>query len=281
MITWLASYPKSGNTWIRALLSTYFYSSDGVFDFKTMSKIYQFPSKVFFKDYKKNFSKLTDTAEFWIDSQNKINKDNSFRLFKTHNALLDVNNFSFTNIKNTNGCIYIIRDPRNIITSVMNHYEHDYREALDWMLNDKGLLFQKEDDQFTSFQFLSSWSNHYKSWTNTRQFPVLIVRYEDLQDKPIDIFETMINFLIKVGNLSASFDKTKAKKCIETCQFENLKKKEKEEGFIESPLGQKSGKKLIFFKLGKYNDWKKILPNSIKNEMNQILKEDLKRWGYN
>lgn len=281
MITWLASYPKSGNTWIRALLSTYFYSTDGVFDFKTMSKIYQFPSKVFFKDYKKNFSKLTDTAEFWIDSQNKINKENSFKLFKTHNALLDVNNFSFTNIKNTNGCIYIIRDPRNVITSVMNHYEHDYREALDWMLNDKGLLFQKEDDQFTSFQFLSSWSNHYKSWTNTRQFPVLIVRYEDLQNKPIDIFETMINFLIKVGNLSTSFDKTKAKKCIETCQFENLKKKEKEEGFIESPLGQKSGKKLIFFKLGKDNDWKKILPNSIKNEMNQIFKQDLKRWGYN
>ena len=51
MITWLASYPKSGNTWLRALLTSYFYSSNGTFDFKIMSKIYQFPAKTFFKNY--------------------------------------------------------------------------------------------------------------------------------------------------------------------------------------------------------------------------------------
>ncbi len=281
MITWLASYPKSGNTWMRALLTTYFYSTDAVFDYKTMSKIYQFPAKVFFKDFSKSFLKLTDTAEFWIEAQNKINKDNSFKLFKTHNAFLNVNNCNFTNKENTNGCIYIVRDPRNVVTSITNHYEHDYNEALEWMVNDKGYLFEKEENQFKNFQFLSSWANHYKSWVHTKQFPIYCVKYEDLEKNPLEVIEGVINFLIKIGNLKSTFDVLKAKKCIEACTFENLKKKEEKEGFAESPIGQKTGKKLIFFNLGTKNNWKKILPNNIKERMNKIFKKDLEYWGYN
>lgn len=281
MITWLASYPKSGNTWLRALLTSYLYTSDGTFDFKTISKIYQFPSKKFFKNYSKSYLNIPDTAEFWIDAQIKINNDENFRVFKTHNAFLNVNNYNFTNKKNTNGCIYIARDPRNIITSITNHYEMNYEEALEWMINDKGLLFKKEGNQYTDFQFLSSWRNHYKSWVNSKEFPILPIRYEDIESKPISTMRNVINFLIKIGKLDTSFDESKAKKCIENCNFENLKKKEEEEGFKEAPIGQKSGKKIIFFNLGKKNDWKKILPENIKDKMNKIFDKDLKKWGYN
>jgi hypothetical protein len=281
MITWLASYPKSGNTWLRALLTSYFYSPDGEFNYKILKNIYQFPSKVFFKDYPKKFFKLADTSNFWLDAQNKINKDNKFRLFKTHNALLKINNNEFTNKKNTNGCIYIVRDPRNVITSVKNHYENSYREALDWMLSDKGHLFTKEGDQFVDFNFLGSWKNHYKSWIGTKEFQILPVRYEDIENKPLKVLRDIINFVIKIGALNNSFDEDKAKICIESCKFENLKKIEEEEGFKEAPIGQKTKKKIVFFNLGKKNDWKKLLPENIKKEINEVFKEDLIRWGYN
>ena len=80
MIIWLASYPKSGNTWLRALLTSYYYTKDGNFDFNVLYKIYQFPAKKFFKPYKKNFTNVFDTAEFWIDAQKKINSDKIYIL---------------------------------------------------------------------------------------------------------------------------------------------------------------------------------------------------------
>ena len=66
---------------------------------------------------------MADTAKLWIKSQEKINEDKKIRFFKTHNIFGQVNNYDFTNKQNSAGCIYIVRDPRNVITSIKNHYE--------------------------------------------------------------------------------------------------------------------------------------------------------------
>ena len=277
---WIASYPKSGNTWLRALLTAYYYSEDGVFNFSLLPKIYQFPSKQFFTSYKKKFSNYADTAEFWIDAQDKINSDGRFKLFKTHNAFLNVNNFRFTNIQNTMGCIYVIRDPRNVITSVKHHYEHDYEEALNFMKDDKGLLYKKINNQYVDFHFLSSWNNHYKSWIYNKEFPVQLIKYEDLEKNPEKTFETVVSFINKTAGLKNFYNFKKAKKCIESCDFKILKKKEQEEGFKEGPIGQTTKKKLIFFNLGSKNQWKKILPQKILKKMNTLFEEDLKTLNY-
>ena len=75
MIIWIASYPKSGNTWLRSLLSSYYFSKDGSFDLNLLDKIKSFPNASYFKNYSDKFSNPEDTSKYWIEEQNKINKE--------------------------------------------------------------------------------------------------------------------------------------------------------------------------------------------------------------
>ena len=178
MIIWLASYPKSGNTWVRSIISSLLYSNDGDFNFELIKKIKQFPEKKYFKDFDYNKNIITDTTRFWIKAQEKINQDNKLKFFKTHNIFGSLNNQDFTNKKNSIGCIYIVRDPRNVITSLKNHYELDTDQALQWMNNEKNYIYDVqnlEKDGYSDFQFISSWKTNYKSWKIQSKIPVKII----------------------------------------------------------------------------------------------------------
>ena len=102
MIIWIASYPKSGNTWVRSLLSAYLYSEDGIFNFDLLRKIDQFPSKRYFEFFLKDFRDIKKISDYWIAAQDRINLLNKGTTFmKTHSALCKLENNSFTNKRNT------------------------------------------------------------------------------------------------------------------------------------------------------------------------------------
>ena len=95
MIIWLASYPKSGNTWVRSIISSLIYSKDGNFDFEKLRFIEQFPEKKFFKDLIQNFNDINEISKNWIPAQEKINLDDSIKLFKTHHGKYNVGGFNY------------------------------------------------------------------------------------------------------------------------------------------------------------------------------------------
>jgi len=280
MIIWLASYPKSGNTWLRSLLASYYFSEDGSFNFKLLDNIDQFPSTQFFRDKKDTFSAPEDTSNLWLSEQEKINQDNKIRFLKTHNALCKINSNSFTNEKNTLAGIYIIRDPRNIVTSLANHYQVDVNKAFDFMKDEKKALIEKVNERYLGFVPILSWALHQESWIKCTKFPILTIRYEDLQLETFQTFIKVIKFINKLSNIENLINETKAKKSIISCEFEKLKKLENKNGFSEAMVDKKTKKKISFFNLGRENDYKRLLQTNLIDEMSSLYNQQIKKFNY-
>ncbi len=278
MIIWLASYPKSGNTWVRSLLSAYYYSKNGNFNFELLKNIDVYPQQKYF-DVK--IDKPGEINSYWDISQEKIISKKKIKILKTHNSLLELNGKNFTKPQYTLGIIYIVRDPRNVITSLKNHYDLDYEQSLDFMLNEKKYIYDiREKNDYSDFHFLSSWSNHYKSWINNNLFKKMVIKYEDLEN---DTFKTLKNLIIYINSLfqvNEKIDEIKINNCIKTTNFEILKNKEKKEGFSENVYSEKTKKKIDFFHLGSKNKWKKVVPKEFHEKINNIFREDLKNLKY-
>ena len=283
MIFWIASYPKNGNTWLRSLLSAYYFTKNGNFiNDKILKNIPQFPEKRYFTNFDYDKSIPASTAQFWIKAQEIINKEKKIKFFKTHNIYGSLNNTDFSNKYNSIGAVYIIRDPRNVITSMMNHFEMNKDDALNFMLNEKKFTYDhfKKND-YSDFQFISSWEKNYKSWIKNKDFPIKLIKYEDLIDQTFYIVKDLINFINKTCNLDHNFDKSKAQNAIETTSFEKLKKIENNHGFSESIKSKSRDKnKVPFFHLGPNNNWQKIFDPNFTNKLNTIFKETLKELRY-
>ena len=283
MIYWIASYPKSGNTWLRILLSCYFYTKDGFYDENSLKNIQQFPEKQYFQEFSYNQNIIGDTTKYWLKAQEKINEDKKLRFFKTHNVFGLVNNSHFTNKENSIGCIYIVRDPRNIFTSIKNFYEMDNDKALKWMVNQNQYIYDIhnfEKDGYSDFQFISSWDNNYKSWKLQKKIPVKIIKYEDLLDQTFTVFKEVIEFINLSINSSEPINKQKIKNAVNSTLFSKLQSKEKNEGFSEAILSKKGDKKIPFFFLGPENNWKKILDTNVKNKIIDAFKKNLIELSY-
>ena len=283
MIFWIASYPKSGNTWLRALISAYYYSKDGIFNQSILKNIGQFPEKRHFVDFNYDSGNVTDTAKLWIKSQEKINKDKKIRFFKTHNTFGKVNNCDFTNKDNSAGCIYIVRDPRNVITSLENHYEMNHEEALKWITNLNKYIYDVhkiKEDGYSNFQFISSWNMNYKSWNIQKKIPIKIIKYEDLLKETFVVFKDIVEFVNKTLNIKEKIDIDKLKNSVNSTNFNKLKNDEKNDGFIEAVLSKKNEEKIPFFNLGPDNDWRKILDKDKQEKLTNIFKDDLIELGY-
>ena len=283
MIFWISSYPKSGNTWLRILLSSYYFTKDGFYDESVLKNIDQFPQKKFFDEFNYDPRVVTDTIKFWIKAQEKINQDKKLRFFKTHNAFGALNNFDFTNKDNSIGCVYVVRDPRNVITSLKNFYEMNDDQAFKWITNKNQYIYDVnkfEKDGYSDFQFISSWDTNFESWKVQKKIPIKIIRYEDLLNQTFKVVSEVITFINQTTDNNEKINKNKIKNVINSSSFSKLQDKEKNEGFSEAPKSKGGDKKIPFFNLGPKNNWKIILNDDLKDKLNNIFKKKLEELSY-
>ena len=266
------------------MISSYYYSEDGKFDENIISRIGQFPEKRHFTSFDYDQNVVTDTARFWLKAQEKINLDKKLNFFKTHNAFGSVNNSPFTDAKNSIGAIYVVRDPRNVITSLKNHYELNTEQALKWMQNENNYIYDVhrfKQDGYSDFQFISSWITNYKSWKVQKKIPIKIIKYEELLGETFIVFKDVIEFINKTSGNNEKINKDKLKNAVNSTLFDKLKNREEKNGFSEAITSKTSNKKIPFFYLGPKNDWRKILDDELKNKLNDIYKQNLIELSYN
>ena len=278
MIIWIASYPKSGNTWVRSFLSAYYFSYDGNFKFDLLKNIKQFPSKEFFND---KILSVEDAAENWLVPQREIKKKQKARFLKTHNVYGAYKGKYFTTNEFTLGSIYIVRDPRNIISSLMNHYSIEEDEALKMIKSIfRNLKDSKDENDYSNYTFISSWSNNYNSWKSASKIKKLFIKYEDLELNRDETFLKILNFVNELLNKKDEIDEKKLRNSIKSTNFDVLKKEEEKHGFSESVYSLKDNKKRIFFNLGNKNNYKNLLKQKTIEEIEKEFNKEMKEIGY-
>lgn len=283
MFIWLASYPKSGNTLVRSMLASYFFSKDGVYDFSLTKNINQFPIIALFENLGIDIKNEKEVIANYIRVQQSINKKESTQFLKTHSYLFNIENNAFTDLNNSLGVIYIVRDPRNVVTSLANHNSSFIDQAAETLINDWrfiGNLNSFHQANRTTV-YRGTWASNYKSWKSFKsQGKYLLIKYEDLINKKEEVLLKMLKFIYRLNKKFFGINKVKFKNVIDSTSFERMKMLENELGFDENVIDPTTGKKKTFFNLGKKNNWKKLIDPKIKEKIENAFKEEMKELGY-
>ena len=283
MIIWLASYPKSGNTWVRSFLTSLLYNKKNEADLKDLIHIQQYPLRSHFTNLVSEIDNLSELSSNWILSQKIVNQDNKIKFFKTHHALCKFGNSFFTNGEVSLGVVHIVRDPRNVISSILYHYsKKNYEEAKEFLFDERkaiGKKFDPNDPEVNRniFTVLSSWKNHYLSWKEFKK-NYLLIKYEDLLLNPLEEFHRLSTYVSRL--LNVKFENEKINHAVKSNSFENLRKLEIEGGFGEAIKDKETRKVKQFFNLGPENDWKKLLDDRLIDSIEKEFGTEMRELGY-
>ena len=285
MIIWLASYPKSGNTLLRSMIASYLFSEDGSYNFDLIKKIAQFPRARLF--HKLGFD-INNNEEMIINYrkvQEYINSDSSIKFLKTHMQFANYKNkFPFTDLKNTLGVIYLVRDPRNVVLSFSDfgtgNLEY-YTRLITQKISIGGDHSADIDSPMRTLVITGNWADNYNSWKTFREVnKYLIIKYEDFVENRAEVFKKILEFIYELNQKKFILNEKKLRNVIKTTEFSYLQNLEKKYGFNESTLHQNVGKKNLFFNLGSKRNWKNSLNKDSKMKIEKAFQYEMKELGY-
>jgi|WetSurSiteA1Bulk_404760.scaffolds.fasta_scaffold00357_5 hypothetical protein len=274
-IVWLASYPKSGNTWFRAFLTALLNPNITEIDINDLYQTTIASNRQLFDDVTGVSS--SDLKQEEIERLRplvyRMNAQESGEILyhKVHDA------WTFTNDGNalfpadiTKAVLYFIRNPLDVAVSFSHHLNTSIDRTIK-IMNDPEYAFCQRNDLLHNQlrQRLLTWSGHVKSWVDDSHLPILVIRYEDMQTKPAETFSQATAFLgmnVKLKEIETALNLS---------SFNRLKQMEILKGFSE-----KNAASPIFFRSGIAGDWKNNLSGEQVENIIQLHREVMVRYGY-
>lgn len=276
-IIWLASYPKSGNTWFRILLSHILNTSDALHyindinsilgshmlaERRWMNAVSGFDTTLLSHE---EVDQLRPAAYTWyartLRKKTCIKIHDAYTFLKDGRALIpDQGSYA---------ALYFIRNPLDVAISLA-HYA---KCPLDWSIQMMGspyfVIPQERLRNVQLRQKLLTWSQHVQSWASAKPIRRLVLRYEDMLANPSETFGKGLEFL----DLKVSDSRLQA--AIEATSFDKLQQQEAKFGFREklSTEGQ-------FFRKGIAGDWKNVLEPRQIEKIIQDHGEVMRQFGY-
>jgi hypothetical protein len=271
-ILWLASYPRSGNTWLRAFLHNLFRNADEPYDINRLQDFTLIDSDV--RWYRpldpRPPTELTKEEVALLRPRAHAAMTAAFPdtvLVKTHNALVEDRGTSMITLEHTAGAIYIVRNPLDVAVSYSRHYGVSLEEAVAAM-NRPGNQSIANQENFV-YELHGSWSENVKSWTAAPNPALHVVRYEDMARQPLLAFAAIAGFLgLRVGP-------DRVAHAVERSSFAVLTEQEQRSGFRE-----RSRKSDRFFDSGQVGRGRQILTPSLAESLCASHREQMARFDY-
>ena len=274
-MVWLASYPKSGNTWFRIFLSNLFSDSPDPININNLNKTPISSSRDLIDQYLGIHSSELTNEE--IDNLRpevfkKISEEKmELSYHKTHDAwTLNSKGRPIFPAEITRSVIYIIRNPLDLAISYAYHNGETIDQTISLLnKNDARIAAKKNKLNTQTQQILTSWSGHVISWIDRSKLPVHIIRYEDMLDDPLRTFGAALEFL------QLDYIESVIIRAINNSSFNILKEMETADDFKERSIQSES-----FFRKGKSGEWKTRLSDAQIHEIVSHHKETMQRFGY-
>lgn len=248
-IIWLASFPKSGNTWMRSLLANYFMpakEAPGINELRkfTLGDVRQdFFDKAAGEPYKGS------SFDDWLQIRPQVLRllaearpGNHF--VKTHCQILRIGPYDIIPPGLTAGALYMMRNPFDVAGSYARHLGMDLDSTIERMMDEKSV----NRTPTLIFEVIGRWDRHVESWLDAPGLPRHVVRYEDMVTDTEASLRQLLQFL------QAPVDHGKLRRAIRASSFKSLKKQEDKEGFRERPQEMTR-----FFHSGKAGGWRETL----------------------
>lgn len=270
-ILWLASFPKSGNTWARALLANYLTGGDKPVALNTLPQLAVADSQLW--PYEKAAGRKLPDASLKDIMPLKprahallAGKPDALIFAKTHSALTLFDGVATITPAVTAGAIYILRNPLDVTLSYADHYGLTHAQTVEAMASPHLMTKGRAD---RAPEFLGDWSAHVRGWMRAPGLKRLMLRYEDMQTDTAASLTRILTFL------EQQVDPDRVARAVRHSSFETLQGQEALTGFRERSRNQKR-----FFRAGTAGQWRENLAPELVARTVQAHRDVMAEYGY-